>query len=139
MHPEGTGSRGNEIVPRSGRPRTTAKPSGLLARALEAIPLSLAAALLLAVLAWSPALAETKKLDLGEPANADWRRAMRLDKSQPQGRSQSKAWSASGNTTQFKPDSAPSAADQAKPRALLMDEEQERAKAKPQVGVSVPF
>jgi hypothetical protein len=111
----------------------------MLVQALAAVPVGLAAALLLALLAWSPALAETKKLDLGEPANADWRRAMRLDKSQPRSRSQSKDWSASGNTTRFKPDTAPSAADQAKPRALLMDEEQERAKAKPQVGVSVPF
>lgn len=108
---------------------------GCLCRALAAVP----AGLLLAVLAFGPVWAETKKLDLGEPNNADWRRAMRLDKSQPQGRSQSKEWSASNNRTQFKPDASTSAADQAKPRPLLMDEEEQRAKAKPQVGITVPF
>ena len=64
---------------------------------------------------------------------------MRQDKSLSQNRTQTKGWTKSDSNTKFKPDTTPSAEDQAKPRALVIDEEEQRAKAKPQVGVTVSF
>ena len=112
---------------------------GFALRASSVLGAGILAAVLAVALACPAALAETKTLDLGEPSNSQWRRAMRQDKSLSQNRTQTKGWTKSDSNTKFKPDTTPSAEDQAKPRALVIDEEEQRAKAKPQVGVTVSF
>ncbi len=97
------------------------------------------AVILSMVLSCPTAWAEGKKLDLGEPANADWRRAMRQDKITDSGKPKPQTQAKTANRTGFSPYQAPVATEQAKPRSLTSDEETQRAKAKPQVGVSLPF